>query len=134
MPPAPDDASAEEFERGVMEMEDNWYLRQENILPLETAWNEGRFFGLLLKGSQPFTLFQRVGILVTGLQLAGIASMMFILNSPLRRFGPSLEFVNEQPSAVSLVLLPVFLLEIALGLRMCWVALSRPLQRDPEAE
>jgi hypothetical protein len=135
MPLAPDDdAFAEEFERGLLEMEDNWYLHQENILPLETAWNEGRFYGLLLKGNQPFTLFQRVGILVTGLQTVGIASWLFYFNSLLRPIGPSLKFLDDRLRSVLLFWLPLFLLEVALGLRMCWVALRRPPQRDLDAE
>jgi hypothetical protein len=135
MPPAPDDdASAEEFERGCLEMEYNWYLRQENILPLETAWNEGRFYGLLLKGNQPFKLFQRVGIFVTGVQTVGVASMFFYFNSLLHPIGPSLRFVNDRLRSVSLFSLPLFLLEIALGLRMCWVALKRPPQSEPDAD
>lgn len=135
MPPAPDDdASAEEFERGLMEMEDNWYLRQENILPLETAWNEGRFYGLLLKGNQLFTPFQRLGIFVTGVQAVGVASMFFYFDSLSRQIGPSLNMVKDRLPNISLFSLPFFLLEIALGLRMCWVALQRPPQRDTEAE
>ncbi|MGA9886935.1 MAG: hypothetical protein WBQ31_05515 [Candidatus Acidiferrales bacterium] len=135
MPPAPDDdASAEEFERGLVEMEDNWYLRQENILPLETAWNEGRFYGLLLKGNRPFTPFQRLGIFVIGVQLAGVASMFFYFDSLSRQIGPSLKMVNDWLPNVSLFSLPVFLLEIALGLRMCSVALQHPPQRDLDAE
>ena len=67
----------------LLEMEDNWYLRQENILPLETAWNEGRFYGLLLKGNQPFTRFQRLGIFLTGLQLLEFGSLPFIIGQGL---------------------------------------------------
>ena len=135
MPLAPDDdASAEEFERGLLEMEDNWYLHQENILPLETAWNEGRFYGLLLRGNQPFTPFQRLGIFVTGLQVLGVASMFFYFDSLSHSIGPSLKFASDRLPNVSLFWLPVFLLEIALGLRMCWVALNRPHQPDPEVE
>ena len=136
MPPAPDDdALAEEFERGLLEMEDNWYLRQENILPLETAWNEGRFYGLLLKGNQPFTRFQRLGIFLTGLQLVEFASIALLLRFRcLHPLGPSLRLLNDRLRNISLVWLPVFLLEIALGLRMCWVALKRSPRHELEAE
>jgi hypothetical protein len=135
MPLAPDDdALAEEFERGLLEMEDNWYLHQENILPLETAWNEGRFYGLLLKGNLPFTVFQRVGIFVTGLQTVGIASMLLYFNSLLHPIGPSLKLISDRLRSVSLFWLPLFLLEIAIGLRMCWVALKRPPQRELDDE
>ncbi|MGA7854769.1 MAG: hypothetical protein WCA15_15690 [Candidatus Acidiferrales bacterium] len=115
-------------------MEDNWYLRQENILPLETAWNEGRFYGLLLKGNQPFTPFQRLGIFVTGLQTVGVASMFFYFDSLSRQIGPSLKMVNDRLPNIPLFSLPFFLLKIALGLRMCWVALKRSPRHELEAE
>jgi hypothetical protein len=135
MPLAPDDdALAEEFDRDLLEMEDNWYLRQENILPLETAWNEGRFYGLLLKGNQPFTPFQRLGIFLTGLQLLEFGSLPFIIGQGLHPAGPSLRLLNERLPNISLVWVPVFLLEIALGLRICWVALKRPPERERNVE
>ena len=135
MPPPPDDdAFAKEFERGLLEMEDNWYLHQDNILPLETAWNKGRFYGILLKGNQPFTPFQRLGIFVTGLQTVGVASMFFDFDSLLHPIGPSLKFVNDRLRNLYLFWLPIFLLEVVLGLRVCWVALKRPPRPDPEAE
>ena len=135
MPLAPDDdAFAEEFERGLLEMEDNWYLHQENILPLETAWNEGRFYGLLLRGNQPFTPLQRLGIFLTGLQLLEFGSLPFIIGQSLHPAGPSLRLLNERLPNISLVWVPVFLLEIALGLRICWVALKPRSQPNPEAE
>lgn len=117
-----------------MEMEGNWYLHQENILPLETAWNEGKFYGLLLKGRRPFTPFQRLGTFVTGLQMVGVASMFFYFDSLFHPIGPSLKLVNDWLPNFSLLRLPAFLLEIAVGLRMCWVALKRPPEGDPEAE
>ena len=49
------------LDRARMEWE--WRFRQENLLPLETAYNWGRFFGLALKGRQILSLPQRVGFL-----------------------------------------------------------------------
>jgi hypothetical protein len=54
--------SPEEFERGRIEMERGWESKQENVLPLETAWNEGWFYGRVLKGSRSLTGIQRTGI------------------------------------------------------------------------
>ena len=50
-----------EIERRRFEMERAWNLRQENILPLETAWNEGRFYGVVLKGAGPVHIFSARG-------------------------------------------------------------------------
>jgi hypothetical protein len=64
-------AVAQQVELSRFEMERDWQLRQENVLPLETAWNEGRFYGRVLKGLQPLTTLQRIGILLIGVQAIG---------------------------------------------------------------
>jgi hypothetical protein len=97
-------------------MERAWRLRQENVLPLETAWNEGRFYGLLLKGNQPFTRVQRAGILFLGLQAIGVGTMIFRLPH------------------VSRVWTPVLLVYIVFGVRFCWVALKHPPRHLDDAE
>jgi hypothetical protein len=120
--------SPQEAERGRLEMEREWELRQENVLPLETAWNEGRFYGRVLKGRQPLTGIQRVGILLIGIQTVGVAAMMLFLDWPFPKFGPSLKSIHRRLPDVSLVWMPVLLLGIALGLRFCWVGL-KPMSR-----
>ena len=97
-------------------MERAWRLRQENVLPLETAWNEGRFYGLLLKGNQPFTGVQRAGILFIGLLAIGVATMWLFFPSGSR------------------VWTPVLLMYIAFGVRFCCVALKCPPRHFDDAE
>ena len=127
MPPHADDLSqSQEAERGRLETERNWQLRQENILPLETAWNEGRFYGLVLKGSQRFTGVQRAGIFVLGLLAIGFALAMFLALARFHGVGPSLKSIYQRLPDVSLLSMPFILLEFALGFRFCWVALKRP--------
>jgi hypothetical protein len=123
MPPPTDDTPlAREVELGRLEMESNWQLRQENVLPLETAWNEGRFYGLVLKGRQRFTGFQRAGIFVMGLQAIGVASSMLLLDWPIPQVGPSLKSVYHRFPNADLYRMPVLLLVVVLGMRFCWVA------------
>ena len=112
-------------------MERGWELKQENVLPLETAWNEGGFYGHVLKGSRPLTRIQRTGILLIGLQLVGIAAMMFFLEWPFPKAGPSVKLLYQQLPDVPLIWMPVILLEAGVGLRFCWVAL-KPSQRRPQ--
>lgn len=123
MPPPTDDVPlSRRVELGRLEMESNWQLRQENVLPLETAWNEGRFYGLVLKGRQRFTAIQRAGIFVMGLQLIGVASSMFLVDGPIPQVGPSLKSVYHRFPNVDLYRMPVLLLAVVLGIRFCWVA------------
>lgn len=126
IPPSADDLSrTQSDERGRLEMERNWHLRQENVLPLETAWNEGRFYGLALKGSARLTGVQRVGILMVGMIALGSA-LAFSLVYPQKLLGPTLESIYHGLPDVPLLLVPVILFQFALGLRLCWVAIRRP--------
>jgi hypothetical protein len=125
--------SPEELERGRLEMERSWELKQENVLPLETAWNEGWFYGRVLKGSRPLTGIQRTGILLIGLQMVGVAAMMLFLDWPFPKVGPSLKSIYHRLPDVSLIWVLILLPGAAIGLRFCWVAL-KPSQQQPQNE
>jgi hypothetical protein len=99
----------QEIELRRFEMERAWQLRQDNILPLETAWNEGRFYGIVLKGAEPFTFFQRVGIFLIGVPAISVGAMIFVLY-PVR--GSWIEALPDVLIAL-------------LGFRVCWVAIRR---------
>ncbi len=107
-------------------MEGYWQTRQENLLPLETARNEGRFYGLALKGRRQLTGVQRIGIFIIGMLALGVAFAMSVAVDSSHRFGPSLKSIYHALPDVVLLLLPIILLELAFGLRLCWVALRRP--------
>jgi hypothetical protein len=105
-------AFAQQIELSRFEMERDWQLRQENVLPLETAWNEGRFYGRVLKGLQPLTTFQRVGVLLIAVQaIGGSLILMFVNGRRLADIAP--------------IWMPVLLLSLVLGVRFCWVALRQ---------
>lgn len=130
IPPTADDSPlAEKETRDRLEMERDWQLRQENVLPLETAWNEGRFYGLLLKGSKPLSGVQRVGTLMVGFLALAMAFATYMVAGNLSGNGPFLEFGHQRFPILSLVWVPAVLLESTLGFRLCWIAL-RPPSRD----
>jgi hypothetical protein len=110
--------------RERQEMERDWKLRQENVLPVETAQNEGRFYGRTLKGNRPLTAIQRTGILLIGLQAVGFAAMMLFHEGPYPKVGPSLKSFHQHLPDLPLIWIPVIFFAAALGLRFCWVALK----------
>jgi len=110
--------------RERQEMERDWKLRQENVLPLETAQNEGRFYGRTLKGNRPLTGIQRTGILLIGLQAVGFAAMMLFHEDPYPKVGPSLKSFHQHLPDLPLIWIPIIFLAAALVLRFCWVALK----------
>ena len=119
-----------DLNRKRREMERAWDLRQENIVPLETAWNEGRFCGLILKGRSSLTRLQRVGTLVVGLHLIGTVIMVFFIDWPFPITDPSLRSLSGRLPNISLLWVPQLLLYLGLGVRFCWVALT--LFRPPD--
>ena len=99
MSPAEQSGPPQDVERGRLQMEREWQLRQENVLPLETAWNEGNFYGRVLKGRQLLTGVQRVGIFMIGIQAIGVAGLMLFLSWPFPEFAPFLSLVmNDFPA------------------------------------
>lgn len=127
MPPDADHSPlAQNDERARLEMERNWQMRQQNVLPLETARNEGRFYGLALKGSARLTGVHRMGLFMLGILALGSALAMSLADDSSRRFGPTLKSIHHALPDVDLFLLPIIVLEVALGLRLWWVALKPP--------
>ena len=126
-PPNEDRNSDQEFGRGRAEMEREWRLRQQNVLPLPAAWNEGRFFGRALKGTQPLTGVQRVGLFLLGIQGIALPTIFLFLGEPPRSGGSSFTGFHHEFRGESVVWLPVFLAYLLIGIRLCWVALrARP--------
>lgn len=62
-----------------------WTLaeRQQNVLPLDTARNEGRFLGALLMPST-LSVVQRIGMIILALPflLLGLVGFAFVLSHP----------------------------------------------------
>lgn len=73
MPDEPRDATAEELadEKGLRRFETEAAFHQSNILPLDSAMNQGRFYGLLIRGGQPLTITQRIGFLLIAFDSIG---------------------------------------------------------------
>jgi hypothetical protein len=133
MPPSDDDTPlSREVELDCLQMESNWQLWQENVLPLETAWNEGRFYGLVLKGSRRFTGLQRVGIFVMGLEAIVFGSSMLLLEWLVQRIEPSLNFVHHRFSDLDPYRTTVLILFVVLGIRFSWVAVRGASADPPE--
>jgi hypothetical protein len=109
------------------EMERNWQLRQENVLPLSAARNEGWFYGFLSKGTQRLTTVQRLGLFIIGFAMVGTIALLTFADAEQFQFhgiGPSLKSINSALPDISLLALPLILLLVGFGLRLLWVALK----------
>jgi hypothetical protein len=118
-------AVAKEIQRGRTEMEREWQIRQQNVLPLSTAWNEGRFYGRALTGGRRLTGVQRVGLFLIGLQAIAVPLILVFGKPSLTATGHTFHISHHEFAGVPVVWLPVYLTYMLLGARFCWVALRR---------
>jgi hypothetical protein len=97
------DATSEEFtlEEAIRRWETEFAFRQSNILPMDSAYNVGRFYGLLIRAARPRNTMERVGFIFFGVMWTA----------------------GAVPS------LPISALLFPLGLKLLWTA-CRPAIRE----
>lgn len=135
MPKNPHDPSRREIEqqeKSRQRFEADVLLRQSNVLPMDAARNEGRFYGQLIRGDRPLNGTQRVGFFLIGAMFCGFG--IFILVGIFPRFFSlvGLRGVLSDKS-VSMLYLPFTALVLLLGLKVVITAL-RPYRRNHNQE
>jgi hypothetical protein len=98
--------------------------RQSNVLPLDAARNEGRFYGKLIRSERPLNGVQRIGFFLVGLLFCGSALFIVMGAFPgLFRF-MGLHVVPIGDKSVSMVYLPFAALVFFLGLKVIGSAIA----------
>lgn len=128
------DATPEEVanEEAIKHFEAEAAFRQSNVLPLESAMNEGRFYGLLVGKSRPLGVAQRLGFLFIGITLSGSAFLAICFLFPSEF--PAFALLQPEPTAVSayrIVWLPYSVILLAGGVWLILKALW-PFRRRVE--
>jgi hypothetical protein len=92
--------------------------RQSNVLPMDTARNEGRFYGQLLRGDRPLGGVQRIGFILVGSLFCG--SALFIVVGAFPRLFSRIGLTSGPMTdkSVAVVYLPVAALFLFLGLKV----------------
>jgi hypothetical protein len=105
-------------------------LRQSNVLPMDAARNEGRFYGQLIRGSRPLNGVQRIGFFLVG-SLFCWSAIFILLGAFPRLFSfiglPVTLIANK---SVSVLYLPFAALSLVLGLKIIGRAIT-PRGRKP---
>ncbi len=131
MPENPHHSTRPEIEQGEQarrRFEADIVTRQNNVLPLDAARNEGRFYGKLISSDRPLSGTQRVGFFLVGSLFCGMAFFMVVDAFPgLLRF-MDLHALPTGDKSVAMVSLPIAALFILLGLRLIRSAVA-PLSR-----
>jgi hypothetical protein len=124
------DATPEELanEEALRRFEAEAAFHQSNVLPLDNAMNEGRFYGLLVRGGRPLTAVQRLGFLLIAFILG--APSFFVASGAFPQWRYLTAFSSAAPAkGVSMFYLPVSALVFLVSLRIVWVALRPSAKR-----
>ena len=132
MPENPHDPSrreVEQKEKNRQQFEADALSRQSNILPMDAARNEGRFYGQLIRGDRPLNGAQRIGFFLIGAMFCGFG--IFILAGAFPGFFNHIGFRGVlSDKSESILYLPVAVVFLLLGLKVVITAL-RPHRRKP---
>jgi hypothetical protein len=127
MPENPHHPSRQEIEQGEearRRFEEDAISRQSNVLPLDAARNEGRFYGKLIRGERPLSGIQRVGFFLVGSLFCGMAFFIVVGAFPgLLRF-MDLRAAPMGDKSVEMVSLPFAVLFLLLGFRLIRSAIA----------
>jgi hypothetical protein len=129
MPDEPRDPTAEELasEEDLRRFEAEAALHQSNILPLDQAMNEGRFYGLLMRGGKSLTAVQRIGFLLVAIMLC--VPNFFVILAAVPRWRRLISG-GVLGGGVSTLYLPLAVLLFLAGIRVIWVALRPSRQQN----
>lgn len=132
MPQNPHDPSRrkiEQQEKNRQRFEADAQSRQSNVLPMDAARNEGRFYGQLIRGGRPLNGTQRLGFFLIGAMACGFGIFIFVGVFP--GFFGLIGFRGVlSDKSVSMLYLPFATLVLLLGLKVVITAL-RPHRRKP---
>jgi hypothetical protein len=123
-PPHPTSHEIEQGEEAQRRFEEDAISRQSNVLPLDAARNEGRFYGELIRSERPLSGVPRVGFFLVGSLFCGSAFFIVVGAFPgLLRF-MDLHAVPMGDKSVSMVYLPFAALASLLGLKLIRMAIA----------
>jgi hypothetical protein len=123
-PNEPTHSEIEQEEKTRRQFEADAISRQSNVLPLDAARNEGRFYGALIRSERQPNGVQRVGFFLVGSLFWGTALFIVFGAFPaLVRF-MGLQVVPMGDKSVSMVYLPFAAIAFLLGLKVMVSAIA----------
>jgi hypothetical protein len=127
-PHHPSRPEIEQQEETRRQLEADAITRQSNVLPLDAARNEGRFYGKLIRSERPLNGVQRIGFFLVGLLFCGSALFILMGAFPGLFHLIGLHVAPIGDKSVSMVSLPFAALALFLGLKVIGTAI-RPRNR-----
>jgi hypothetical protein len=117
------------YEEGPQRLEREFTSRQSNVLPLDAARNEGRFYGKLFRGGRPLSGSQRIGFVLLGFIACAQAFFVFFGAFPGLTAAVGMRVLPNSNRAVLLAYLPFAVLFCLLGIKLIVTAVAAPSQR-----
>jgi hypothetical protein len=127
----PDDPAQQAGERdlGRRQFERDTLSSQSNVLPLDAARNEGRFYGQLIRGERSLSGAQRIGFFLVGILFSSWAIFLIVGAFPGLSSLTGLRLAPLGGQSVSIVYLPVAAIFLFLGLKII-ATIIRPHKRQ----
>jgi hypothetical protein len=120
----------EQREESQRRFEADTIARQSNVLPMDAARNEGRFYGELIRGERPLNGVQRIGFFLVGGLFCWSAVFIVISAFPQLFNGIGLGPTPISDRSISMLYLPFAALSLFLGLKVIGTAIT-PRKRKP---
>src|SRR3984957_8538161 len=118
--------STKQYEAGPQRFEREFASRQSNVLPLDAARNEGRFYGSVFRGGRPLSGSQRIGFVLLGFIICAQAFFVIYGAFPGSAAAVGVSIVPNSNRAVLLAYLPFALRFCLLGVKLIITAVAVP--------
>ncbi len=112
------------FEEARQRLEAEFASQQSNVLPLDAARNEGRFYGNLIGGDRTLNPIQRIGFFRMGFFACSQAFFVVVSAFPQLAKAAGMRMLPESNHAVALAYLPFSAIIFFFGIKFIVTAVA----------
>jgi hypothetical protein len=112
------------FEEARQHLEAEFASQQSNVLPLDAARNEGRFYANLIRDDRSLNPIQRIGFFLMGFLACSQAFFVVVSVFPLLAKATGMRVLPESNHAVVLAYLPFSAIVLFFGIKFIVTAVA----------
>jgi hypothetical protein len=118
------------FEQARQRLETEFASQQSNVLPLDVARNEGRFYGNLIRGDRSLNPIQRIGFILMGFLACSQTFFVVVSAFPQLAKAAGMRVLPESNRAVVLAYLPFSAIILFFGIKFIVTAVAPRKQKQ----
>jgi hypothetical protein len=118
------------FEQARQRLETEFASQQSNVLPLDAARNEGRFYGNLIRGDRSLNPIQRIGFFLMGFLACSQTFFVIVSAFPQLAKAAGMRVLPESNRAVVLAYLPFSAIILFFGIKFIVTAVAPRKQKQ----